>query len=261
MPDGKCWMIDNLKLKGFTLTSANSNVSANFVIPANPVQDAATHNNGRCDATSITLAQGSGNLTCDGTASTATYVAGNPNTDNFRFAAYSDPSATDYSDSCQPGVRGTAPDTLTACGYLYNWYTATAGTGTYAISTVGTTAISSICPSGWGLPSGGSGNSAADNDLAVLNAAMYNGSNTASGTSNADRRKNWYASGPFSGSFAGYFRTGGFVGIGREGNWWSSATYNAGMGKNLSISNTNVITGNNITAPKYDGYAVRCIKL
>ena len=37
-------------------------------------------------------------------------------------------------------------------GVYYNWYTATAGTGNWSISTGGVTADSSICPKGWYLP-------------------------------------------------------------------------------------------------------------
>ena len=37
-------------------------------------------------------------------------------------------------------------------GNLYTWYTATAGTGTYSMSSKGTNASSSICPRGWRLP-------------------------------------------------------------------------------------------------------------
>ena len=40
-------------------------------------------------------------------------------------------------------------------GAYYNWYAATAGTGTY--DTVSGNAPSSICPKGWRLPTGGSG--------------------------------------------------------------------------------------------------------
>ena len=37
-------------------------------------------------------------------------------------------------------------------GVYYNWYTATAGTGTWSMTTAGTEAQSSICPKGWELP-------------------------------------------------------------------------------------------------------------
>ena len=39
-------------------------------------------------------------------------------------------------------------------GYYYNWYAATAGTGTCSMSSGNATA--SICPKGWRLPTGGS---------------------------------------------------------------------------------------------------------
>ncbi|MBR2543538.1 InlB B-repeat-containing protein, partial [Candidatus Saccharibacteria bacterium] len=95
MADGKCWMTQNLRLVGpRTLTSADSNVSSNFALPA------------------------STNWSVPGYSSTGT-------------AMLKDSGNTSY-------------------GVYYNWYTATAGTGTYNL-TYGT-ASASVCPKGWHLP-------------------------------------------------------------------------------------------------------------
>lgn len=64
-------------------------------------------------------------------------------------------------------------DDYTKCGYLYNWYAATAGTGTYATSTQGTNVSGSICPTGWRLPSAMSDGSTATGNGTSFTAADF----------------------------------------------------------------------------------------
>jgi uncharacterized protein (TIGR02145 family) len=237
MPDGRCWMLDNLKLADYTLTSADSNVSANFTIPSSPVQSAATHSNGTGHT-----ANGSGYLTTDG----ASYGAS-----NYAFIAFTDPSLSDnsYYDNCT-GNNGISADTLTGCGYLYNWYTATAGTGTY--STASGSVTESICPTEWTLPTGGS-----SGQFAILNNAMATGATTASTTSNATTIPNWYYNGPFEGSLAGNFNAG-FGSTGYNGYYWSSTASSSTSAYGLVFGYSNVGPGNS-DSNKSNGFAVRCI--
>jgi hypothetical protein len=155
MEDGKCWMIDNLKLKGgITLTAANTNFDGTEAIAfatawkaiTSSVQSSTTHTRGRClnaaGDTVRTPTNGS-SLTCDGSSTQSA--------DNNPYIAYSDPAAQTTAAAgwnCNNQVM-INPNSLTNCGYLYNWYTATAGSGSY-----GTTdsVTSSICPAGWRLP-------------------------------------------------------------------------------------------------------------
>jgi len=230
MPDGRCWMIDNLKLANATLTPSDSNVSANFTIPANPVQNAATHGNGTGHT-----APGSGSLTTDGVAYSAS---------NYAFIAFTDPNLSEntYYDNCT-GKNGISLDSLTGCGYLYNWYTATAGTGTYDTSTG--TASGSICPADWTLPTGSN-----TGQFAILNNAMSTGSF-------ATTIPNWYYNGPFEGSLAGSYGTG-FSGAGYGGYYWSSSAYSSTSAYGLYFYYSSVYTGNYSFSKDY-GFAVRCI--
>ena len=95
LADGKCWMTQNLRIAGKTITPADSNVTANYTIPASSISGFDTYD-----------------------------------------------TSNAYVDSY---------------GGFYNWYTATAGTGTYALSTNGQNTTVSICPKGWRLPTGGYG--------------------------------------------------------------------------------------------------------
>jgi uncharacterized protein (TIGR02145 family) len=234
MPDGKCWMIDNMKLAGRTLTSVDSNTTDPFVIPVNPVQDTTTHDNGECYTNSGVIdntskADGDGQLTCDGTTSAST--------SNFNFAAYSDPTIT---DACKAGT-GVDPSSTTGCGYLYNWFTS-----------------GRICPARWKTPSVGDSLNPID-DLATLNGAMANGGAPSTGSS-VTYAANWISTGPFSGSYAGGYSTGAFSGQGSSGLYWAKntvLTWTTGFAWRLIISDSNVYVGD--YGNKYVGYSVRCL--
>jgi uncharacterized protein (TIGR02145 family) len=245
LPDGNCWMIDNLKLANYTLTATDSDVTANFTIPASPVQNSATHGNGVC--VGGTASTTGSYLTCDGTSTQSTT--------NTPFIAYSDPSGTEnsYADNCT-NQNGISENSLTGCGYLYNWYTATAGTGTY--STSSGAVASSICPAGWNLPVGYSPSSSG-NQFAILNNAMATGSTSASTTNSATTRPNWRYNGPFEGSLSGYYYSG-ISNAGNNGYYWSSSAYSSTYAYYLYFNYSNVDPGIN-SLSKYYGFAVRCV--
>lgn len=270
MPDGKCWMIDNLKLSGATLTSADSDVTTDFTIPANPVQSYATHSNGVCVSSGVTAANGNGYQTCRGTSSVTATVAG----DNLPFIAYSDPIARGAYDNCQTGAPGLDPNSLTGCGYLYGWYTATAGTGTYELVN-GEQATASICPIGWRLPSGTSDTTSPTTngtyvtvaDMATLNTAMANSSIVGGTSDDVDHISNWQAGGPFAGSYSGYYGmsdnwttdpTASFYTQGYHGYYWTS-TAASNTNARLLVIDYNLVHPGDYGFTKYNGLAIRCV--
>ncbi|MFV0485515.1 MAG: hypothetical protein ACK5MU_04825 [Candidatus Saccharimonadales bacterium] len=149
-------------------------------------------------------------------------------------------------------------------GYLYNWYAATAGTGTYAQSTDGTNVTGNICPANFRLPSGssdgstatGSGTSAVAADFPVLNASMNAGA-LAAGATTSSYYAGWLPSGAWGGTYSGYWDDG-LVGQGSLGYFWAStaraATYARGASFNLDY-----VGPGNTTYDKYRGYTVRCV--
>jgi uncharacterized protein (TIGR02145 family) len=119
MEDGKCWMVDNLKLDNYTETPADSNVTTNYTIPAT-----ATSGGSQYDTSQV-------------------WDPGNP----------SDYGGTvnEYNDSlCGPGEANAG--TTTCYGYLYNFYAATAGWGTLSVGSGD--APQDVCPKNWRLPTG-----------------------------------------------------------------------------------------------------------
>ena len=130
-------------------------------------------------------------------------------------------------------------------GAYYNWYAATAGTGTYNMA-ANTDAASSICPKGWRLPKGGS-----SGDFQKLITAMGIDINSAGSTAMQDPDgPNFVLSSYYYGSYVTI--------LGSTGYYWSST---AGSSSNfayyLGLGSSNV--GPTASYVKYYGNSVRCI--
>jgi len=129
----------------------------------------------------------------------------------------------------------------------YNWYTATAGTGTYSTAD-GVQASSSICPKGWGLPSQ---SSSYVGDFSNL------------------RNKYTYEqlldkNGPAF-TLSGYKASTSIVSLGKNGEYWSNlgyvwsysgTTYRQTRHLNLLSSNSSVSVS---STARYYGLPVRCV--
>lgn len=233
MQDEKCWMVDNMKYKGEGITISNIG-----------------------DGTEgITLNDTDGRYnTVDGTNGAAISGIGT----NWDKAFYNNPMSASY-------CYGTSiQSSYTKCGYLYNWYAATAGTGTYATSTQGTNVSGSICPTGWRLPSAmsdgstatGDGTSYTAADFAVLNASMNAGSLT-SGSTTSSYYANWLFTGAWSGVFSSRWDNG-FGYQGSLGYYWSSTANSSTYARRLGFDSPYVYPGN-INVDKYLGFAIRCV--
>lgn len=234
MQDEKCWMVDNMKYKGEGITISNIG-----------------------DGTEgITLNDADGRYnTVDGTNGAAISGTGT----NWDKAFYNNPMVASYcyGDSIQ--------SSYTKCGYLYNWYAATAGNGTYSVDAEGTNVASSICPTGWRLPSAysdgstatGNGTSYTAADFAVLNASMNAGSLT-SGSTTSSYYANWLFTGAWSGVFSSYWGDG-FGVQGSDGYYWSSTASSSTNARRLLFNSSYVSPGGNSNG-KYSGRATRCVK-
>ena len=228
MQDNKCWMVDNLKYAGEANTDL-ANVDGTYGLVYN--NESSKYN------------------TVDGTSTQST--------ENFDKAFYNNPMSNSY-------CYGTSiQSSYTKCGYLYNWYAATAGTGTYATSTQGTNVSGSICPTGWRLPSAvsdgstatGNGISYTAADFPVLNASMNAGSLTTG--SSTGYPAGWQFTGAWSGVFSGRWYNG-FNGQGSYGNYWSS-TANSFTNAWLLYFGSSYVSPGNYIYSKYYGFAVRCV--
>ncbi|MDR3297801.1 MAG: fibrobacter succinogenes major paralogous domain-containing protein, partial [Candidatus Nomurabacteria bacterium] len=227
MVDNKCWMVDNLKYTNTTIDNTADST------------------------TGMTYNSTSGKYnTVDGTSTQST-----TNSDK---AFYNNPmSKTEcYSSTYAPA------NTLTNCGYLYNWYAATNGTGKYA-NAADTQATGSICPTNFRLPSGSSaaggpttnGTVYTAADFPVLNASMSNGSLATGNTTNTPT--GWQPSGAWGGSFSGSWGTS-LANQGSNGYFWSSTAYSSTNARYARFLSSTVNPGSNLNN-KLGGFAVRCV--
>ena len=121
-------------------------------------------------------------------------------------------------------------------GGFYNWYTATAGTGTRSMSSGNTTV--SICPKGWRLPTIGYAG-----DFKIL----YDNYNPSSAL----------RSNPVNLTLSGYVSSSSRDNQGSSGNYWSSMVASKYYAYYLSLDASNVDPANNTN--KFNGFSVRCI--
>jgi uncharacterized protein (TIGR02145 family) len=222
MQDNKCWIIDNLKYKG----------ERGEVIEFNNTSGQYNTVNGGGD-TGPNLDIGKYNDPIFGPVSSETKQC--------------------YIDNAIMPINGT----LTGCGYLYNWYAATNGTGLSSVSEQNRNVDGSICPTNFRLPRSGSANDYADNDYAILNGAMYGDPGPVGGTSDNAHRLNWLNDGAWQGVSSGYWSTG----LDRQGSyglWWSSTASIDTLAYGLGITTSSGV-GTAYYSSKYNGRAVRCV--
>lgn len=249
LQDGRCWMIDSLKLEltnGMTLTPFDTNVAVNTNIYF--TQDGTS--------AGIALTGMTGNFTTSGYMTrSGTSSSTSPNYDAWRQAnpgnvvqCLNNTSSFDNSITI-----AYPPNSKTKCGYLYNFYTATAGVGKQSF--VSGEIISSICPVGWRLPHAGGGYADTNNELAILHGAMAGtGPNI---SVNSTTLKKLKANGEFQGASAGFYR-GGFSSQGNTAYYWYSTGYSNAAARIYTVTPTGANLGS-VVGTKNDGYSVRCI--
>ena len=241
LADGKCWMIENLRLDNTAeLTTTNTN---------NPLND----------GTNVTLKHNYTDTDTHNTLSPTSAVAYNADAapDGWcttHSAACDDQSRlrTDNTANRATGNPNVNTGSMYSYGNYYNWYSATAGNGTYSKSS-GETA-GDLCPSGWKLPYGNStGNGNTSGGFYYLNYKINNDTNATD--SNASKNLRAY---PNNYLYSGYVSGGSLSYRGSYGNYWSSTAYSSNYAYFLNLNSSFVDPGT-YGSNKYYGGAVRCL--
>ncbi len=225
--DGKCWMMENLRLDlsdtDVTISAQNTNkptsdfMTAANAHPASSDSFCAGNNAGCVDR----VLYNTNNMNRELTPS---YSANNSSSSWYSYGAY------------------------------YNYYTATAGNGGYGLSTKGAQVNGDICPMGWRLPTG----YAKSNDLGVLDVA-YGGTGVKqeTGSEGALASERWRAY-PLNQIYSGEqkesssYNRGNSAGMSSASNYTSTSVYNLWV-RAAGVS----MTGNNTS--KLRGQTVRCL--
>jgi uncharacterized protein (TIGR02145 family) len=137
----------------------------------------------------------------------------------------------------------------TGCGYLYNFYTATASTAPN--TQISGEATGSICPAGWKLPSGQDKNGDYGNlDFRYGGAGSYhNGDVISQGL--------WLSAGAWQGAFSGFYNSG-LSYQGSSGYYWSSSVDSA-VNAYYTYFNSSFVSPGTSLGGRNNGVAVRCL--
>ena len=225
--DGKCWMMENLRLDlsdtDVTISAQNTN---------KPTSDFMTAANAH-PASSDSFCSGN-NAGC---VDRVLYNTNNMNRELTPSYSANNSSSSWYS-----------------YGAYYNYYTATAGNGGYSLTTRGAQVNGDICPMGWRMPTAYT----KTNDLGNLD-TKYGGTGTSQseeplGSVASERWRAYPLNYIYSGEYrdgAGYNR-GNSTGMNSASNYTAISTYNLWV-RAAGVS----MTGNNTS--KLRGQTVRCL--
>ena len=144
---------------------------------------------------------------------------------------------------------GTASD-WESC--YYNWYTATAGTGTTYIASQGQNVNNSICPAGWTLPTQPQFQQLYNQYPSAAQMEVANPTTTKENTPTVGQ----VTSTPGF-LLSGDYDAGGANNLGSGGRYWSRTARNAQHAYDLAMNTSSVNLAS--VRSKYDGFTVRCL--
>lgn len=225
--DGNCWFMENMRLD---LSDSNLEISA-----------LNTNNPTTTFATAANLHPASTNNFCStNNAACIDQILFNVNNMNRELT-----HAYDTND--------TSSSWYSYGGY-YNWYTATAGHGTYSLSTPGATTSGDLCPAGWRLPTAYN----SDGNYAKLDKAIGgNGSNQNSGAAGVAASERWRTY-PLNYIYSGEQNGTSAYNRGISGGYNTANVSNGARSINFWIRSAGVNVYSNSTA-KNRGQTIRCL--
>ena len=236
LDDGNCWMMENLRLDNTaTLSSSNTdNPASGFTSIAASTDEWCTDDNETCINQNKL---NTNNTNLGGTNASNTPLINGPGQYN--------------GSNVAGGTKGSGGNNYSwySYGNYYNWYTATAGTGTY--SQTSGNATGSICPSGWTLPTGGSGA-----EYSALDSAM-GGTGGYQSTTEASNRWRSY---PINFIYSGYWWGSVTSDRGLNVDYWSRTANGSVYAMGLDFYSEGVGPGDGNIEKQY-GLTVRCLSL
>ena len=256
LADGKCWMIENLRLDNTaTLTLTNTN---------NPLNDGTnvTLKHNYADTTTFNTLSATSNVSYDPDVAPDGWCFGNTVTE-----ACSDQSRlrTDNTANRATNNPNNNSNNLYSYGNYYNWYSATAGRGVYALDGNNVSTVGDLCPAGWHLPIGGSSANAANSEfwqlgLSIMGVAPSNNLSYNSDEINAEGRTaiEAFRSYPNNYLYSGSVTGGSLNDRGASGVYWSSTAYYRDRSFGLSLTSYSLTPGASGNY-RHDGLVLRCI--
>ena len=266
LADNKCWMVENLRLDNQYTVGQNQNDSSvtneslsqgygggtgygNFVGLANRE---TSYFSSSTTANSLYSTNTSGNKMVIGT-SNASYRFPRYNNYNTYNLVDSTTYTQNYINSSSPTDSGTnyrTASNIYSYGNYYTWAAAIANTNRMTNSSAPEAAGTSLCPSGWTLPTAGS----ATKDFGLLSQGYGDaGDSTQSGAVN-----NRLRSFPNNFLYSGFYSSTSTSNRGLAGYYWSQSATSDSYGAYFYLAHPNSL-GPSSTYYKYYGQSMRCI--
>ena len=254
LADGKCWMIENLRLADKDSSNNDIELSAtNTNSPSLPLTNIY-------DATNPTT---SNHLSASTNPTSTAWCTSNS-------AACDDQSMLYTGNTTERGANPATSANTYSYGNYYNWYSATAGNGKYSTSTNNSTVAGDICPAGWTLPIGGQNTVNTNNNFYVLTKTLMGNVEPNQNNSNG---YGYYDNTPVNTSgdtatkairkYPNNFLYSGFVGgssvinRGSRGYYWSKSASDSYAVYDLYFGSSYVYPSGN--SGKSYGFSVRCL--
>ena len=257
LADGKCWMIENLRLDDASiLSNSNTNVPS---LPLTNTYDSNTTSNHLSPTSSVAYNASNAPEGWCITESSACNDQSRLRTDNT--ALFTNNTSSSYS----------ILNNVYSYGNYYNWYSATVGYGKYGSSySEGYHAPGDICPAGWHLPISSDKTNEAYNEFwQLIVTSINNGINPANYDSSAHPSYSGDEAIPVSNALRAYPNNYVYSGnvngpyiLNRSssGGYWSASGYgSSGLGAYIMYLNDTSVVPNTGFSSKYNGLTVRCI--
>ena len=220
LADNNIWITENLRLVPNTsnITAINTNGPTQDFLDAYPSSSSSTVATGQCSTDDSTCV------------------------DQIRFNAHN------LDRTLTPAYDGATNDTYWySYGVMYNWYTATAGNGTYNLTS--SSAEGDLCPAGWHLPTGGS-----SGEWGILADSMTGSTKVAKAATLRAYPNNFLWSGDYNPS------KDIPDGVGKQGRIWSTTPVSNNIKNAYRMGyNSSEITATTNSWNKWDNFAIRCI--
>lgn len=285
LADGKCWMVENLRL------NSSDSVGQDNIAKSQGYADATVSEYGNLGKF---IGLSASEDTTGGTSANYLYSTNglddtiNLNTDYnpaYRFPRYNGNNTNMVIDATNSNGSTKLEDSYTinnsharwyGYGNYYTWAAAIASTGYYNQDNA-SVSDTSICPSGWHLPEGGKAYpSSSTNGINVTNdtdtyrdfynlgyhlteiTAYENMSNNGTAYYYGENYSNFFRTYPNNFVYSGFYGDSAAGSRNVYGFYWSSSVNNYSDAYNLNLYSDYVYPGTT-TSSKYLGYSIRCI--
>ena len=258
LTDNNCWMIENLRLADThqegantvptALTTANTNNPLNDGDVTNPT---VTLKHNYTDTNTFTNLSPTSSVAYDETTAPEGWCTDDSVVCDDQSRLRTDNTANRVSYTTTQTMSTSA--NLYSYGNYYNWYSATAGNGTYSKSS-GNTA-GDLCPAGWHLPYGGNGTGTGGGNTST---GFYYLANSMSATSGSQINSRKHRHFPNNFVYSDGVDGASLDSRGTYGNYWSSTASSSVRAYGLGFNSLSVGSGAG-SVSKYFGGTIRCV--